>query len=223
LEMVRQMFEEGVLQSGFWHLFAMTAHSPVGLDPMDFGVARVGPDFGGFADNDLEHEDSQGAEHELFSQGLRVSLFNYMHGAGFDLPLQRWFDFKVPKTSVQSNYIRSTIQAPAVRKWRSNALAIWTGAHMDISIEAEPKTKELRAYLVFSNKKQENIIETSIELGQWLAEQLPKMQQDRPEPYSFQAFEADFNAVPRKNYANFAEFVDSHSFAQLQENGLIVV
>jgi hypothetical protein len=30
LEMVRQLFEAGVLQSGFWHQFAMTAHSPVG-------------------------------------------------------------------------------------------------------------------------------------------------------------------------------------------------
>jgi hypothetical protein len=27
LEMVRQLFEAGVLQSGFWHQFAMTAHS----------------------------------------------------------------------------------------------------------------------------------------------------------------------------------------------------
>jgi hypothetical protein len=28
VEMVRQLFEVGVLQSGFWHQFAMTAHSP---------------------------------------------------------------------------------------------------------------------------------------------------------------------------------------------------
>src|SRR5690606_9732524 len=33
LEMVRQLFFNGVIQSGFWHLFAMTAHSPVGLNP----------------------------------------------------------------------------------------------------------------------------------------------------------------------------------------------
>ena len=37
LEMVRQMFEMGILQSGFWHQFAMTAHS-VGLNPEEFGV-----------------------------------------------------------------------------------------------------------------------------------------------------------------------------------------
>ncbi|HAI40708.1 MAG TPA: radical SAM protein, partial [Maribacter sp.] len=38
LEMVRQLFELGIIQSGFWHQFALTAHSPVGLDPEEYGV-----------------------------------------------------------------------------------------------------------------------------------------------------------------------------------------
>ena len=33
LEMVRQMFKTGILQSAFWHRFAMTVHSPVGIEP----------------------------------------------------------------------------------------------------------------------------------------------------------------------------------------------
>jgi hypothetical protein len=36
----RQLFEAGVLQSGFWHQFAMTAHSPVGMHPEKFGVVK---------------------------------------------------------------------------------------------------------------------------------------------------------------------------------------
>jgi hypothetical protein len=38
LEMVRQLFEAGVLQSGF--SIAMTAHSPVGIHPEKFGVKK---------------------------------------------------------------------------------------------------------------------------------------------------------------------------------------
>ncbi|MFK8164486.1 MAG: radical SAM protein, partial [Lewinella sp.] len=38
LEMVRQLFQAGVIQSGFWHQFALTAHSPVGLDPDAYGI-----------------------------------------------------------------------------------------------------------------------------------------------------------------------------------------
>jgi radical SAM superfamily enzyme YgiQ (UPF0313 family) len=41
LEMVRQMFEAGVLQSAFWHQFAMTAHSPVGMYPEKFKVEKA--------------------------------------------------------------------------------------------------------------------------------------------------------------------------------------
>ena len=86
LEMVRQLFELGVLQSGFWHQFAMTAHSPVGLNPEAFGVTAIG-DFekalplggldGLFANNDIAFTDKTGIDHEKFSFGLKKSLFNF--------------------------------------------------------------------------------------------------------------------------------------------------
>jgi hypothetical protein len=37
LEYVRQLFAEGCIQSGFFHRFACTVHSPVGQDPAHFG------------------------------------------------------------------------------------------------------------------------------------------------------------------------------------------
>jgi radical SAM superfamily enzyme YgiQ (UPF0313 family) len=40
LEMVRQMFQAGVLQSAYWHQFTMTAHSPVGLEPQLYHVQK---------------------------------------------------------------------------------------------------------------------------------------------------------------------------------------
>src|SRR6476620_9245735 len=53
LERVRQLLAAGVVQSGFWHRFAMTAHSPVGKNPAKYQVAAVGPEPAGFAWNDL--------------------------------------------------------------------------------------------------------------------------------------------------------------------------
>jgi radical SAM superfamily enzyme YgiQ (UPF0313 family) len=64
LEMVRQLFEAGVLQSAFWHLFTMTAHSPVGLQPALFKVSKRTEVAGSFANNDIEHVDPSGADHE---------------------------------------------------------------------------------------------------------------------------------------------------------------
>jgi len=97
LEIVRQLFEEKLVQSAFWHQFAMTVHSPVGLNPEKYKVIRTGPVFKGFANNDLYHEDPTGADHEKYSDGLKKALYNYMHGKAFDFPLQKFFAFPVPK------------------------------------------------------------------------------------------------------------------------------
>jgi len=112
LEMVRQLFETGVLQSAFWHLFTMTAHSPVGLDPAAYKVKKQTEVIGTFANNDIQHEDPTGANHELFGYGLKKALFNYMHGTCFDFPLHKWFDFKIPTTTIAKDYIQKAIIEP---------------------------------------------------------------------------------------------------------------
>lgn len=110
LEVVRQLFEEGCIQSGFWHRFTATSHSPVGKNPESFDVEITGPEFEGFADNDLFHYDPKGADHDDFSQGLKTSLFNFMNGAGLDWDVREWFEFELPNTKVNSNLIRKAIR-----------------------------------------------------------------------------------------------------------------
>jgi hypothetical protein len=135
LERVRQMFESGVLQSGFWHHFAMTAHSPVGMDPAAYGVQEIGPEFKGFADNDRHHEDPSGADHDAYSKGLRISLFNFMQGSGLDLPLQQWFDFPVPASTVPDGWIESVLATSTPDADRQHKTMVWIGS--------EPQTEEL--------------------------------------------------------------------------------
>jgi hypothetical protein len=83
LEMVRQLFELGIIQSGFWHQFAMTAHSPVGMNPEEFAVIPK-PNVISFANNDVQFIDKTGIDHDKFSFGLKKSLFNFMHCIGLD-------------------------------------------------------------------------------------------------------------------------------------------
>jgi len=139
LEIVRMLFEQGLLHSAHWHQFAMTAHSPVGLNPEKYGVIRTGPEFKGFANNDLYHEDPQGANHEQYSDGLKKALYNYMHGHGFNLPLQKFFSFKVPKPRVHPltivNAIKTNLPDPIETP---GFYLIWQGVSMrEISRNAE--------------------------------------------------------------------------------------
>ena len=126
LEMVRQLFETGNIQSGFWHQFSLTTHSPIGKNPEDFGITPLYNDIN-FANNDVNFKDKTGIKHEKFSQGLKASLFNYMHNIGFDLPLNDWFDFNIPKTTISPNYIERCIQDKNKFFTKPNAQIVWIG------------------------------------------------------------------------------------------------
>lgn len=107
LEVVKQLFERNCIQSAFWHLFTTTVHSPIGKHPKEFGIEITGPVFEGFAQNDLYHKDSQGADHHKFTKGLNLALNNYLNGVGFKKELQNWFDFPVLPTSHPKGLIES--------------------------------------------------------------------------------------------------------------------
>ena len=176
LEMVRQLFETGVLQSAFWHLFTMTAHSPVGLDPTKYKVKKVNEAIGTFANNDIEHTDPTGANHEIFGFGLKKALLNYMHGACFEFPLQKWFDFKVPKTTVPPNYILNAVNEPEINSSK-NYKAIWLGVMPKWSMVQKSKKgiKWEEMHLEFQNNTNQYSINIDPKVGAWLLDILPNL------------------------------------------------
>lgn len=110
LEIVRQFFHEGLIQSAFWHRFAATVHSDVGKNPQKYSCTIADHPAGGFARNDLAHVDPGGCTHEVFAAGLNKAVYNFMHGIGTDMPIQDWFDFPVPRISVKRNYVQQAIR-----------------------------------------------------------------------------------------------------------------
>lgn len=115
LEIVRQLFEKNCIQSAYWHQFTTTIHSPIGKNPEAFGIEITGPKFEGFAQNDLYHKDPQGANHPKYTKGLNLALHNYLNNAGFELPLQKWFNFPVLPTSHPKNLIESFLSEVAAK------------------------------------------------------------------------------------------------------------
>lgn len=113
LEMVRQLFEAGCIQSGFWHRFALTVHSPIAADPEAFGITLLPEPPVTFARNEIPFRDPVKTNHDRLGEGLRKALFNYMHGIGLDQPAHTWFGFRVPKTTVPRDLIESLLAAQA--------------------------------------------------------------------------------------------------------------
>ena len=112
LEYVRQLFIEGCIQSGFFHRYTCTVHSPVGRDPAAYGVSLTPLPKGGFARNDINFIDPTGVDHDAFGQALNAALYNYMHGVALDRDVREWFVphvKKAPKTSVPRDFVRRAL------------------------------------------------------------------------------------------------------------------
>ena len=92
LERVRQLFAAGCIQSAYWHRFAATAHSPIGLHPEQYGITLRPPQNILFAHNDVNFDDPTGTDHDFLGSGLREATYNYMHGIGIDADVRRWFE-----------------------------------------------------------------------------------------------------------------------------------
>jgi radical SAM superfamily enzyme YgiQ (UPF0313 family) len=92
LETVRRMFEEGLLQSAFWHRYAMTVHSPSGLHPERYEVKPLSGQTGSFANNEIYYSDHNETDLSLLGEALRKATYNYMHGLCLDWPVKRWYE-----------------------------------------------------------------------------------------------------------------------------------
>jgi radical SAM superfamily enzyme YgiQ (UPF0313 family) len=222
LEMVRQMFEIGILQSGFWHQFAMTAHSPVGMMPEKFGVKKETETIGSFANNDIVHIDKTGADHDSFSYGLKKSLLNYMHGIGFELPLKDWFDFKIPRTKIAPNYIENALTEDVVYSLKPTAKIVYLGGLPTVSYATKIKKGKTieSATLLFYDKKETFSLQISKAQSDWLMSILPQLMPNNEKILTFKDVQTDYEAA---GLEDFEMFWYNKPFSVLTDFGLLAL
>ena len=219
LEMVRQMFEMGILQSGFWHQFALTTHSPVGKNPAEFGVTPLLQNIT-FANNDVDFTDDTGIDHSKFSFGLKKSLFNFMHGINFEIPLQDWFDFKIPRTTIHPDYIHDCLLSEEKFVFKPNAKIVFVNEIG--SAENYIKTKKGISYelsqLTFHLKTNIIKIDLDREKADWLIKMCKENSLQNRKKITLQQLKTDFE----NEFPDFEIFWFSKPMQQLKENGVIL-
>lgn len=222
LEMVRQMFENGVMQSGFWHQFAMTAHSPVGMDPKSYKVESLLEQKGSFANNDVPHKELNGAQHEKFSFGLRKSLYNYMHHMCLDWPLQEWFEFKVPKTSIAPNYIQQCLTEQSLPVYKSNQKVFYLGSVPFIEeFEKKKKGRVFKmAHVTLHTKRQTLSIDMDAQSANWFAHFVELLNQSSTATLTYGEMKKSFEEFTQED---FEPFWYSKAFQSIKAQGILVV
>ncbi len=221
LEMVRQLFEQGILHSGFWHQFAMTAHSPVGLYPERFGVMKETEAIGSFANNDINFVDKTGIDHNKFSYGLKKSLFNFMHGLCFDYQLQDWFDFKIPRTTIAPKFITNALKFDENINVKPTAKIVWLGGvpFTEVFTKAKKGNTWEMMNLTFHTKKEIFSIQSNRKEGEWLANILNQLAVTSDKALAFQEVKDDFE----QEMEHFELFWYSKPIHTLRAHGLLVL
>jgi hypothetical protein len=219
LEMVRQMFAAGILQSAFWHRFALTVHSPIAHDADTYQITIDPNAKGTFANNDLHYEETKTVDHDRFSFGLKKSLFNYMQGLCLEQSLSSWFDFSVPNTKVSPNFIADVLNEESLTQYPANAHVMFCGTLPSITIEIQSKKGRQRelAILQFETTRGSKRITLPEPQGRWLCDRLKEWQ---TEPILFSTLQAQYEAA---GWDDFDLFWYNKPMATIYEVGLWVL
>lgn len=189
------------------------------MDPAKYKVEKQTAAIGTFANNDIDHIDLTGADHETFSYGLKKSLLNYMHGACLDHPLHKWFDFKTPKTAVPPGYIAKALEEEESISHKPNSKIVWLG-NKPVA-ETITKSKKGNSWqmcsLTFQTKKEILNIKVSEPQGNWLLALIEKLH-TTGKVFTLQDIQDDYTTA---GLEDFELFWDNKPVNTLYKAGLL--
>jgi hypothetical protein len=222
LDMVRQMFKAGILQSGFWHQFALTTHSPIGHNPTAFKIRITQNDLGTFANNDLQYADSTGIDHNQFSFGLKKSLYNFMHQECLDHPLQEWFDMKIPKPNVKPDFIEQVLTHNQILSHKPTSKVIYLGSKPLTETILQTKKGRQRELLKLSVETKSKTCSLQVEKsqGEWLVSLLDRIKLSNTSPITFAEVQQSYEAA---GLEDFDLFWFNKPMNTIHEMGLLVL
>jgi len=92
LGFVRNLFRKDLVQSAFWHRFALTVHSPIAASPEKYGIRILpsGKGKGVFARNELAYEEPGAPNWVRIGKTLNLALYNYLEGRGLSRSVRYW-------------------------------------------------------------------------------------------------------------------------------------
>lgn len=112
METLRQLYAAGLLDSCFWHKFVLTRHSRIYSEWKEGLHKNLNPfapkNSGVFAKNGLHFKDEE--KSAKFGNGLYAALQSWMHGENLNVPVEKWFEFKVPRPNVPKDLISKSIE-----------------------------------------------------------------------------------------------------------------
>jgi hypothetical protein len=140
-----------------------------------------------------------------------------MHDTGFDLPLQDWFDFKIPSTCVKRNFIATCVEAAPTSSGKQSSRLVWIGNTPLVSEFRE--SNQLFLKFTFHTKAECFDIDMEEDVGEWFLSILGDLSPTHVRSVSI----ADMRASYELECTDFEGFWHSEAVSVLRENGLLVL
>ena len=144
-----------------------------------------------------------------------------MHGICFDYDLQDWFDFKIPRTKIDSNFIEESLQIESSFETKPNAKIVWTGGKP--LVEEVTKTKKGESWellkLTFHQKTNSFAISLDKEKGNWFLILLEEIHLENEKRTTFQQIKNNFES----QFNDFELFWYSKPINTIRDYGLLVL
>ncbi len=176
----------------------------------------LGPEFQGFAENDLLHHDDRGETPTWLGEGLRRSLLNYLERRGLDLDVRQWFDEEVPLSQVPSTWLRRLLKKRTIDD-RSDLerRVVWLGG----AVTCEPIGK--KATLTVTGSGQDHAITLPEPEARWL-EQLIRDATPQQTCQTYPHMRDACRRFPGKE-STFNVFLTTSSWEKTRDAGLVLV
>jgi hypothetical protein len=144
-----------------------------------------------------------------------------MHNVCFDFPLQDWFDFEIPETSVDKSYILDCIESDEFMRAKPSSKIVWIGNEPSINEKVKSKKGKSIIYYDLTFHSKTDAYEISIEknIGEWLLEILGKLTPQSSHPMTYNDIKKDFE----NQFEDFDLFWFSDAIETLREHELLVL
>jgi radical SAM superfamily enzyme YgiQ (UPF0313 family) len=92
LKYVRDLFKAGLIDSAFWHRFALTVHSPIAAMPEKFSIIPIVSKRRGriFCRNEIPFYEPLAPDWDRIGASLNLALQNYLEGRGLNRSMKFW-------------------------------------------------------------------------------------------------------------------------------------
>ena len=144
-----------------------------------------------------------------------------MHGIGFEIPIQDWFDFKVPYTTIDPDFINDSLATETILSTKSTAKIVWLGTTPLVSEFTKTKKGHTKHLLQLAFHTKTDCIELVLEkeTGEWFLDTLESLTPISEKQTSFKQLKTDFET----HFDDFEPFWYSKPVQQIKELGILVL